>query len=308
MDIVNRPTTTICPRTPQKPPLDHLEHPLWQAAPWIETWTEIRGDETAPTTIKAKLLYDETHLYLAAQMQEPHLWATQTEHDASVWLDNAFELFLDPNGDGHNYLEWEVNCLGTTLDLSMDRPYICGGTMNPELEIPGLELAILADGSVNDPSSKATGWEFGAAIPWKALTQIDQEPPQAGDIWRFNLMKCFWPVEVVDGTYQKSETEPEKYWCLAPTGVVDIHRPWFWAYLQFAESADQTPYKDPDWDTKLALCQALGFTSRARADGPNPKDSLYLQPNQTLIDHPSGYAVQTSGYQLSADGRLTQSK
>lgn len=303
---MRHPPTIICPRTPQKPPLDTLDHPLWQAAPWITTWTEIRGQETSPTEIKAKLLWDNQNLYLAAQIAEPHLWAFQTEHDSDIFLDNCFELFLDPDGDGHNYFEWEINALGVTLDLRMNKPYICSGTRDDSLEIPGLELALLTDGAVNDPSTQATGWEFAVAIPWATLAQIGHSgtPPQLGDIHRFNLMKCWWPVAVRDGAYHKIESEPEKYWCLAPTHVLDIHRPWFWAYLQFAESANATPFSDPDWETKLALCNTLGFTTRTRLDGPTPLQEVKLQPNQTLHED----SVRSSNFELTIEGLLQQNE
>jgi hypothetical protein len=300
---VNHPPTYICPRTPQKPPLDTLESPVWQAAPWIETWTEIRGTEVCPTLIKAKMLWDTENLYLAAQIAEPHLWATQTEHDSDIFLDNCFELFLDPDGDGHNYLEWEINPLGTTLDLRMDKPYICGGTRDDSLEIPGLELALLTDGAVNDPSTKATGWEFAAAIPWSTLTQIGHPgtSPEPGDVHRFNLMKCWWPVEILNGAYHKVESEPEKYWCFAPTHVLDIHRPWFWAYLQFAETPTERPYTDPNWQTKLELCQTLGFTTRSRAQGPTPPQEIQLQPNQSLHEN----SIQSNNMELSLEGQFS---
>ncbi len=310
---MNHPPTILCPFTPTKPPLDNIDSPLWDLAPWIETWTEIRGHETCPTRIKSKLLWDNQNLYLAAQIAEPDLWATQTEHDSDVYLDNCFELFLDPDGDGHNYLEWEINPLGVTLDLRMDKPYICGGTRDDRLEIPDLELALLTDGAVNDPSTQATGWEFAAAIPWSTLTQIGHSgnPPQPGEVHRFNLMKCWWPIKVQDGEYQKDDSQPEKYWCLAPTGVLDIHRPWLWAYLHFTNSTTETPYVDPDWNTKLALCHTAGLTSRFRADGPTPKKLIELTATQNLIDDPSGYAIKanSSGGEyttLTADGKLSK--
>lgn len=301
---MNRPPTIICPQTSLKPPLDTLDSPVWQAAQWIETWTEIRGQEPCPTAIRSKLLWDDQNLYIAAQIAETDLWATQTEHDSDIFLDNCFELFLDPDGDGHNYLEWEINPLGSTLDLRMDKPYICGGTRDDSLEIPGLELALLTDGAVNDPSTKATGWEFAAAIPWSTLTQIGHSgnPPQPGDIHRFNLMKCWWPVEVRDGAYHKIESEPEKYWCLAPTHVLDIHRPWLWAYLQFTESTGETPYIDQDWETKVALCQTLGFTSRKRSQGPTPELEIQLQSSQRIVNG----AVHSGNLSLAPDGKLTK--
>jgi hypothetical protein len=195
----------------------------------------------------------------------------------------------------------------------MDRPYVCGGTRDNSLEIPDLELKLIADGPINDPQSKAKGWAFGAAFPWTTLTQIGHSgtAPVIGDIHRFNLMKMFWPVQVVNGSYVKDESQSEKYWCFAPTHMLDIHRPYFWGYLQFAGTAESPVNPDSDWATKLALSDALGLCTRPRDQITYPREMINLQPGQSLIDHPSGYvitAVAPSGtqYQITAEGQLTQ--
>jgi hypothetical protein len=43
--------------------------------------------------------YDNTCLWVAAYMEEPQAWATQTENNSIVYLDNDFEVFVDPNGE-----------------------------------------------------------------------------------------------------------------------------------------------------------------------------------------------------------------
>ena len=37
-------------------------------------------------------------------------------------------MFIDPDGNGRNYIELQVNSLGTTLDLLMSREYAKGGS------------------------------------------------------------------------------------------------------------------------------------------------------------------------------------
>ena len=66
---------------------------------------------------------DADHLYLAARLEEPHLWATLTDRDAILYREHDFELFIDPDGDALAYYELEINALGTEFDLFLDRPY-----------------------------------------------------------------------------------------------------------------------------------------------------------------------------------------
>jgi len=62
---------------------------------------DIRGeDHPDPTwTTRARILWDATHLYVGAWLEEPHLWGTLTDRDAIIYHDHDFEVFLDPDGD-----------------------------------------------------------------------------------------------------------------------------------------------------------------------------------------------------------------
>ncbi len=62
---------------------------------------DIQGDaeaERAPRfRTRAKVLWDENYLYIAAELEEPHVWATLTNHDfAVIFHDPDFEVFIDP--------------------------------------------------------------------------------------------------------------------------------------------------------------------------------------------------------------------
>ena len=96
----------------------------WQNAPWTEAFIDIEGEEKpAPRFLtRAKMLWDDAHFYVACEMEEPDVWATLTTRAAVIFHDNDFEVFIDPNGDTHEYYELEVNALGTEWDLLLIRP------------------------------------------------------------------------------------------------------------------------------------------------------------------------------------------
>ena len=52
-----------------------------------------------------------------AELEEPEVWATLTERDSVIYHDNDFEVFIDPDGDNHDYYEFEINALGTTYQV-----------------------------------------------------------------------------------------------------------------------------------------------------------------------------------------------
>ena len=75
------------------------------------------------------MLWDSQYLYIAADLKEPHLWATLLNHDDIIFRDHDFEVFIDPNNDENQYFEIEINALGTVMDLFMFKTYKLGGTM-----------------------------------------------------------------------------------------------------------------------------------------------------------------------------------
>src|SRR4051812_9247788 len=92
-----------------------LDEPAWAKAPWTEDFGDLRGPEhpAPPQRTRAKLLWDDQYLYLAAEISETHIRAAMKERDSYLFLENAFEVFLDPGSDGRDYAEMEFNALNT---------------------------------------------------------------------------------------------------------------------------------------------------------------------------------------------------
>lgn len=217
----------------------------WEKAGWTDDFVDIEGDVRPKPRYRTrvKMLWDATCLYIGAQMEEPHVWGTLTEHDSVIFHDNDFEVFLDPDGDHHRYVELEMNALNTTWDLLLARPYWADGPPIDGFELKGLRTAVHVDGSLNDPSDTDRGWSVEIAIPWDALKQIAgcPCPPRAGDQWRINFSRVQWQHEVVGGKYRKVAGTKEDNWVWSPQGVVDMHRPDRWGILQFGASSSTKP-------------------------------------------------------------------
>ena len=63
-------------------------------------------------------------------MIEPDIWAYNTVNSLTIkviFWENDFEVFVDIEGKGTNYYEFEVNPLNTIWELSLDKPYNVGG-------------------------------------------------------------------------------------------------------------------------------------------------------------------------------------
>ncbi len=110
--------------------------------------------------------------------------------DDALWEEEVVEIFIDPDGDGENYLELEVNPLNVVVDLLIY-------TASPEWagslawDIAGLKTAVQVYGTVNDSLQIDHGWTVEIAIPWTAMADSVSggHRPSGGDIWRLNLYR-----------------------------------------------------------------------------------------------------------------------
>jgi hypothetical protein len=227
-----------------------LDDAAWAAAPWSEPFRDIEGDKKPdpPLRTRMKMLWDDQALYIAAELEEPHVWATLTRHDSVIFHDPDFEVFLDPDGDNHNYGELELNARNTTWDLLLPKPYKDGGPAVNGWEIIGLKTGVHVDGTLNDPRDADRGWTVEIAWPWTGLKELARAPvpPRNGDQWRINFSRVEWDFEVVGPEYRKVPKRPEHNWVWSPQGVIDMHRPERWGVLQFSSGAPGAVPFHPD--------------------------------------------------------------
>jgi hypothetical protein len=248
-DIV--PRGYVCYRASSPIVIDGtLDDLAWADAPWSESFRDIQGDLRPDPLLRTrmKMLWDENALYIAAELEEPHVWGTITQHDAVIFQDNDFEVFINPDGDGHNYGEFEMNALNATWDLLLTKPYKDGGKAVDSWEIKGLKTGAHVDGTINDPRDVDRGWTVEIALPWKSLKEVSYcpVPPRDGDQWRINFSRVEWDVDIVNDKYVKVPMRPEHNWVWSPQGEIDMHRPERWGIVQFSGAKPGTAEFHPD--------------------------------------------------------------
>lgn len=218
----------------------------WQKAKWTSSFADIEGDKKPLPTYQTqvKMLWNDSTLFIAAKLQEPQLWATQTHHDDIIYKDNDFEIFIDPDNNTHQYFEIEINALNKIFDLFLPKPYRNGGDALIGWDIDGLKSGIKIDGTLNNPKDVDKGWTVEIAIPLKALRMgFPFQAPEEGTIWRINFSRVEWDTKVVGSKNVKltdatGENLPEHNWVWSPQGVINMHYPERWGYLQFSRKTD----------------------------------------------------------------------
>lgn len=299
------PREYLCRRADSPPRIDgRLDDRAWRKAAWTSWFVDIEGGRKLKPRYRTrlKMLWDEKYFYVGAELEEPDVWATLTEHDSVIFRDNDFELFVDPNGDNHEYFEFEINALNTGWDLFLPKPYKDGGSADNGWEIPGLLSAVQVRGTLNDPSDRHRGWSVELAIPWAAFGERARMPlpPREGDQWRVNFSRVEWrhrPTERPAG-------EREDNWVWSPQGLIDMHQPRHWGYVQFGGGSFRRDATIPARNVLHTVYEAEkeyrkvhgAYTGNAKGLGIREKVQIQLTP--------AGYLAEWGGLRIREDSLI----
>lgn len=217
----------------------------WNKAEWTADFVDIEGDKKPKPLFRTrmKMLWDDTNLYLLAELEDPNIWAYYGTHDQIVYHENDIEVFIDPDGNTHDYYEFEVNARNTLFDLFMPKPYRNDGKALVTWNSEGFKSAVSIDGTLNDPTDTDRKWTVEMKIPFADLRSGERtQIPEDKQIWKINFSRVEWRTEVVDGKYQKMKDPangkdyPEYNWVWSPPGLINMHYPERWGNLQFSKT------------------------------------------------------------------------
>lgn len=166
-----------------------------------EVWAKIKpilisyrlesGKQPTQVTYRTEVrtCWDKKNIYLSFVCEDEDVWATKTQKDEPLFNENVCELFLDPLGQGKDYIEIEVNPLNTILDLVTPRPEVAQyWTRWAKWDMKGLKTAVQINGTINNRQDKDSSWIVEMALPFKSIPHF-KEYPQFGDIWRVNFCR-----------------------------------------------------------------------------------------------------------------------
>jgi hypothetical protein len=195
-------------------------------AGWARAASFSFGPEAYRTEFRA--LWGPEGLSLRFDAVDPSPWHTLTERDAPLWEEEVVEIFIDPDGDGRDYVEIEISPANVVTDLMMFRG-------DPEKrsdigwDFAGIETQVE---SVTEPF---TGWTAVAFLPWSGFTGVTGFPaagsPAAGNHWRCNVFRIKRPG---------GPSEPERdavYAAWSPPPGFSFHVPEVFGTMVFEKPA-----------------------------------------------------------------------
>lgn len=231
-----------------------VDEEAWEMAPWTAPFVDIEGVKTPKYTTQMKMLWDESYLYFMAKLEEPHVWGTLKQRDTVIFYNNDFEIFIDPDGDTHNYVEFEMNALNTVWDLFLTAPYRNNPKVLNQWDMKGVLSAVSIQGTLNNPSDIDRGWQLEVAIPRTVFNEVTQmNDDLAGEFWRMGFSRVNWDFDISQGKYDRKKGPdgnylPEYNWVWSAQKVINMHEPEKWGYVYFSPQApgEKDSFSIPD--------------------------------------------------------------
>jgi hypothetical protein len=199
------------PRAPRPPTIDgRLDDEVWKAAPAVTLGSSMDGSPTVRKTV-LRMLYDDAHLYVAFDAEDPDVWGTYRKKDDPIYNEDACEVFIDADGDGATYNELQVSPHNVNFDASFV-------TRRSDLAVAmkwesGMETAVQVKGTIDDDSDTDERWTAEMKIPLANLNHVPRLPPRPGDVWRFNAYR-------LEHLQRRTRVEGQSF---SPLHVGDFH-------------------------------------------------------------------------------------
>lgn len=212
--------TYVVPRLKGELKIDgKLDDAAWQTAPSTPPFVYTMTGGPAKSEVHAKLLYDDTYLYVAFDVQTADVWGTKTQKDEPIYGEQVVEIFIDADGDQKTYNELEVSPHNVQFDAAFD--YRRSDLQKAIQWDSHMETAVQVQGTLDNPSDTDRGFTVEMKIPMANLYAVPRLPPKPGDTWRFNLY-------YIDN--KKNDAEG-----FSPPLVGDFHNLARFAYLKFGD-------------------------------------------------------------------------
>jgi hypothetical protein len=163
-----------------------LDETAWREAASVGDFVNNRDGSPSQHKTEARVLYDDDFIYFSVRSADKNIWSTFKRRDQHLWLEEVVEVFLQANPTVPNYIELEVNPLGTMLDIYLldARKPLHYESWNSEKLQWGVQVAGTVDGKDGDRE-----WTCEMALPIEDIVTAPHRPPQPGDRWRMNLFR-----------------------------------------------------------------------------------------------------------------------
>jgi hypothetical protein len=172
------------------------DEPDWATAQSTGPFKVAQGGDDPGGSASAKLLWDDQNLYVLVEIADKDVASQYEKHDDPLWKEDAVELFIDADKNGHGYVELQVNPRNATFDswFANVRPD------GDEKWDSGMKTAVVVDGTLDQRDDEDRGWSAEIQIPLAAVKGRDDKmdvriPPHVADSWKLDIVRVEKPKD-----------------------------------------------------------------------------------------------------------------
>ncbi|RKN70634.1 carbohydrate-binding family 9-like protein [Paenibacillus ginsengarvi] len=181
----------------------------WDRIESAELNETVDGSPSRLRTV-VKMCRSPEYVHIRFECEDDHIVATYENRDDPIYKEDVVEVFLDEEGNGTSYREYEVSPRGVIFDAWI--------TKKPE-ERPAVDVSWNDDGMRAAVTRSASGtliYDIAFA------NETFDKPPVPGASWNMNFYR-------IDDDPQGKR----HYSAWSPTGRIDFHRPDKFGTVQF---------------------------------------------------------------------------
>lgn len=165
-----------------------LDEEKWEKTEGIKNLFVDKENHSAKENTSVKILYDDKNLYVGIKGEEPNPAGLSEKAYGDiplVFADDDFEIFFDANRDLKTFYRLMVNPAGTTLSSSPEGRF----TFDFDVET-------------------FTGEDFWSAEFKIPFSEMDEEKPETGERWGFNVRRHRQQADIVQSDWSKMQNYP----------------------------------------------------------------------------------------------------
>ena len=198
-------------RTTEKIVIDGiLDEADWATAKPVGDFTFRWWKKGEKEQTEAKMLWDDSFLYVAFKCKDKHIWAENYDTNSSTCNDDCVEIFWNPKPDADlAYNMFEINCIGNLLSVYNDFKV---SIKKKERRIMVPHIAQSIQGTVNNDDDIDTGWVMEVAIRFSDYPELSKGvKPLHGDMWRLGLNRCGGKTNFQYSQWSPSQTDKPNF-------------------------------------------------------------------------------------------------
>ncbi|WP_245596016.1 carbohydrate-binding family 9-like protein [Paenibacillus taiwanensis] len=165
------------------------------------------------TAIAACWTTDAVHVRIYAD--DDYIWSPYKDHDDPLYEADVVEMFIDLQGTGERYYEFNVSPHNVVFDAMIQNNGHEPSELHPEWDAAELHTSV----AVQPLDGGMVRLTYELRIPFNSL---QAQVPAAGEEWRVNWFRI-----------DQTKAGERSFWAWSPTGAVNFHVPDCFGRLRF---------------------------------------------------------------------------